>query len=316
MSAKVIRQMQKMPKRHYVVSGNELKRECNKYDPLTIDDPNRKPIRTEYETIYTTDGVHIYRSTSTTPCKEKNNGPDRYVLLDVTNHKNGRTEPQWYKKIDLLVATYYGKIPANMKMVYKDAHRKNAIIDNVEFVDKNKAAAERKANKNSRTGLKGICEVKKKTAKGIEVRYRVKYAGKEKNFKTLAEAQAYLQEVTTTEPEESVAESQETESVTPSVLKISEEELDDLLDENGQGEQDTEEEEAVYTKLTKNQIITKINEEKLEHMKQSEMNLKEYLLSFGLTPYDPLEKGNRDPKIVKLLELEAKYEAEEKQETI
>jgi hypothetical protein len=303
--------MQQMPKRHYVVSGNELKRQCHKYDPLTCHDPNAKPIKTVYETVYTTDGVHIYDGPYTTPCKEKNNGPDRYVLLNVNNHKNGRSELQWYKKIDLLVATFYGKIPENMKMVYKDAHRKNAIIDNVEFIDKNIAAAARQANKNSRTGLKGICEVKKKTAKGIEVRYRVKYAGKEKNFKTLAEAQAYLQEITTTQPEESVAESQESD--TPSVLKMSEDELDDWLDENCQGEQDTEEEEAVYTKLTKNQIITKINQERLEDMKQSEMSLKEYLLSYGLTPYDPLEKGNRDPKIVKLLELEAKYEAEEKE---
>jgi hypothetical protein len=315
MSAKVIRQMQEMPKKYLLVSGNELKREVNMYDPLTYDDPNAKPIKTYYQEIYMTDGVHIYRSTSTTPCKEKNNGPDRYVLLNVTNHKNGRSEDQWYKKIDLLVNTFYGKIPANMKMVYKDAHRKNAIIDNVEFVDKNIAAAARQANKNSRTGLKGICEIKKKTAKGIEVRYRVKYAGKEKNFKTLSEAQSYLQEITTTQPEESVAESEESES-TPSVLKMTEEELDDWLDENGQGVQDTEEEEAVYTKLTKNQIITKINQERLEDMKQSEMSLKEYLLTYGLTPYDPLEKGNRDPKIVKLLELEAKYEAEEKEETI
>lgn len=312
--------MQKMPKRIELVCGNELKRECHVWNPDTRDDPNSKPIRTYYQSRYSTDGVHIYPSIYTTPCKEKNNGQDRYVLLEVQNHKSGRSEMQWYKKIDLLVATYYTTIPAGMKMVFKDRKRKNAIIDNVEFIDRNIAAAARQANKNSRTGLKGICEINKKTAKGIEVRYRVKYAGKEKNFKTLAEAQAYLQEMTTTQPEESVAgsvaESEDAESITPAVLKMSEEEIDELLDENGQGEQDTEEEECVYTKLTKNQIITKINEEKLEEMKQGEMSLKEYLLTYGLTPYDPLEKGNRDPKIVKLLELEAKYEAEEKEETI
>ena len=306
MSAKVI-QMQPMPKRVSLVCGNELKRQRNCYDPNDYSE-DAKPIKTKYDDLYNTDGSHVYRSTSTTPCKEKNNGQDRYVLLEATNHKTGRSEEQWYRKVDLLVNTYYGKIPEGKIMIYKDGKRKNAMIANIEFVDKTTIV--KAANKNNKTGTKGICEINKKTAKGTEIRYRVKHEGKEKNFKTLAEAQAYLLEVKGGQEE---SESSESASVvsddTPKVLKRTEEEIDAWLEEDCDY-LDTTEEACVYTKKTRNQIVTEINEERLELMEEKGMDLKEFLTTFGLTPYDPAEKGNRDPKIVKLLALEAKYDME------
>ena len=305
MSAKVI-QMQPMPKRVYLVCGNELKRENNRYDPNDYSE-DRKPIKTTYENLYTTDGSHIYYTIGTTPYKEKNNGQDRYVLLEATNHKTGRNVWQWYRKVDLLVNTYYGKIPEGKIMIYKDGKRKNAMIANIEFVDKTTII--KAANKNNKTGTKGICEINKKTAKGTEIRYRVKHEGKEKNFKTLAEAQAYLLEVKGDQEESESSESASMVSDdTPKVLKQTQEEID--ADYEDRDSESTEEEPCVYTKKTRNQIVTKINEERLELMEEKGMDLKEFLTTFGLTPYDPAEKGNRDPKIVKLLALEAKYDME------